>query len=174
MSGMTSPHVIPALMIILWKPVKQLGASWGSPHIGHIISSSIQTNQNGHIHAPSRQPPTRNLTPPPKPDHFFFRCQTDNPNSNSNPKPKLRPKTRQDTPSSQDQASPSPNHPIPSNKARPTLRDGNQSPIADDEGHLKDDLPEDVKRHNEEMEDRYDKPYNHMSDKGSPESKFEN
>ncbi|KAJ5996905.1 hypothetical protein N7499_006783 [Penicillium canescens] len=77
-------------------------------------------------------------------------------------------------PSSQDQASPSPNHPIPSNKARPTLRDGNQSPIADDEGHLKDDLPEDVKRHNEEMEDRYDKPYNHMSDKGSPESKFEN
>jgi hypothetical protein len=77
-------------------------------------------------------------------------------------------------PSSKDQASPSPNHPIPSNKAQPTLRDGNQSPIADDEGNLKDDLPEDVKRHNEEMEDRYDKPYNHMGDKGSPESNFEN
>lgn len=78
------------------------------------------------------------------------------------------------TPSSTDQAKPSPNHPIPSNKAHPTLRDGNQSPIADDEGHLKDDLPEDVKRHNREMENRYDKPYNHMSDKGSPESNFKN
>ncbi|KAJ6079556.1 hypothetical protein N7467_009309 [Penicillium canescens] len=77
-------------------------------------------------------------------------------------------------PSSQDQASPSPNHPIPSNKAQPTLHDGNQSPIADDEGNLKDDLPEDVKRHNKEVEDRYDKPYNHMGDKGSPESNFEN
>jgi hypothetical protein len=77
-------------------------------------------------------------------------------------------------PSSHDQAKPSPNHPIPSNKAHPTLRDGNQSPIADDEGHLKDDLPEDVKRHNEDMENRYDKPYNHMGDKGSPESNFEN
>jgi hypothetical protein len=76
-------------------------------------------------------------------------------------------------PSSKDQASPSPNHPIPSNNAQPTLRDGNQSPIADDEGNLRDDLPEDVKRHNEEMQDRYDKPYNHMGDKGNPESNFE-
>jgi hypothetical protein len=77
-------------------------------------------------------------------------------------------------PSSQDQAKPSPNHPIPSNKAQPTLHDGNQSPIADDEGNLKDNLPEDVKRHNEEVEDRYDRPYNHMGDKGSPENNFEN
>ncbi|KAJ5294567.1 hypothetical protein PENANT_c006G01646 [Penicillium antarcticum] len=76
-------------------------------------------------------------------------------------------------PSPKDQSSPSPNHPIPSNKAQPTLRDGNQSPIADDEGNLKDDLPEDVKKHNQEMEDRYDKPYNHMGDKGNPESNFE-
>ncbi|KAJ5748426.1 uncharacterized protein N7511_010122 [Penicillium nucicola] len=98
----------------------------------------------------------------------------------SKPTTQLKPQTRGYTqkqdktpPSPTDQASPSPNHPIPSNNAKPTLRDGNQSPIADDEGNLKDDLPEDVKKHNEEMEDRYDKPYNHMGDKGSPESNFE-
>ncbi|KAJ5340470.1 serine-rich protein [Penicillium brevicompactum] len=60
----------------------------------------------------------------------------------------------------------SPNHPIPSNKAHPTLRDGNQSPLADQDGNLKDDLPADVKKHNEEMEERYDKPYNHTGDQG--------
>lgn len=59
------------------------------------------------------------------------------------------------------------NHPIPSNKAQPTLRDGNQSPLADEEGTLRDDLPQDVKKHNEEMEERYDRPYNHMADGGN-------
>lgn len=58
------------------------------------------------------------------------------------------------------------NHPIPSNKAQPTLRDGNQSPMADEDGNLRDDLPHDVKQHNEEMEERYDRPYNHISDEG--------
>lgn len=58
------------------------------------------------------------------------------------------------------------NHPIPSNKAHPTLSDGNQSPTADEEGNLRDDLPQDVKKHNEEMDERYDRPYNHISDKG--------
>lgn len=38
--------------------------------------------------------------------------------------------------------------------------------MADWEGNLKDDLPEDVKRHNEEVESRYDRPYNHITDEG--------
>lgn len=67
----------------------------------------------------------------------------------------------------------SPNHPIPSNKAQPTLRDGKQSPIADMEGNLKEDLPEDVKRHNEEVKNRYDRPYNHTSDEGNVEPAWE-
>ncbi|KAJ5683829.1 uncharacterized protein N7477_000174 [Penicillium maclennaniae] len=62
-----------------------------------------------------------------------------------------------------------PNHPIPSNKAEPTLHDGKQSPIADHEGNLRDDLPEDVKKHNEEVENRYDRPYNHIADDGDTE-----
>ncbi|KAJ5982549.1 hypothetical protein N7451_012649 [Penicillium sp. IBT 35674x] len=33
----------------------------------------------------------------------------------------------------------SPNHPIPSNKAHPTLQDGKQSPLADFEGKLRED-----------------------------------
>ena len=60
----------------------------------------------------------------------------------------------------------SPRNPIPSNKARPTLRDGKQSPIADFEGNLKKDLPEEVKKHNEEVENRYDRPYNRVGDQG--------
>lgn len=66
----------------------------------------------------------------------------------------------------------SPNHPIPSNKAKPTLRDGNQSPLADQDGNLRDDLPKDVKKHNQEMEERYDKPYNHTGDQGQTEPSF--
>ncbi|KAJ5674014.1 hypothetical protein N7462_009453 [Penicillium macrosclerotiorum] len=69
---------------------------------------------------------------------------------------------------------PAVNYPIPSNKATPTLRDGRQSPIADFEGNLKEDLPEDVKRHNEEMEHRYDRPYNHIGDKGKVERTWQN
>ncbi|KAJ5104083.1 hypothetical protein N7532_004612 [Penicillium argentinense] len=60
-----------------------------------------------------------------------------------------------------------PNHPIPSNKAEPTLRDGLQSPIADYEGNLREDLPKDVKEHNEDMEHRYDRPYNRVDDEGN-------
>ena len=63
----------------------------------------------------------------------------------------------------------SPKHPIPSNKAHPTLHDGRQSPLADFEGNLKEDLPEDVRRHNKEVEERYDRPYNHMGDAGGVE-----
>lgn len=59
------------------------------------------------------------------------------------------------------------NYPIPSNKAHPTLRDGKQSPMADTDGHLRSDLPEDVKQHNAEVEQRYDRPYNHIADEGS-------
>lgn len=67
----------------------------------------------------------------------------------------------------------SPNHPIPSNKAQPTLRDGNQSPIADMEGNLKENIPEDVKQHNEEVENRHDRPYNHTGDEGNIEPAWE-
>ncbi|KAJ5167935.1 uncharacterized protein N7482_003529 [Penicillium canariense] len=63
-----------------------------------------------------------------------------------------------------------PNHPIPSNKAQPTLSDGRQSPVADFEGNLKDNLPEDVKKHNEDLENRYDRPYNHVGDEGNVEN----
>jgi hypothetical protein len=58
----------------------------------------------------------------------------------------------------------SPKHPIPSNKARPTLQDGKHSPIADFEGNLREDLPKDVKEHNEEVKHRNDRPHNHMTD----------
>lgn len=77
-------------------------------------------------------------------------------------------KSSSDNPQGQG-SSPDTNHPIPSNKAKPTLRDGNQSPMADQEGHLRDDLPEEVKRHNADVEKRYDRPYNHISDEGRVE-----
>ncbi|CAI7658592.1 unnamed protein product [Penicillium pancosmium] len=35
--------------------------------------------------------------------------------------------------------------------------------------HLREDLPEDVKKHNKEMDQRYDKPYNHIADGGNVE-----
>ncbi|KAF3386350.1 hypothetical protein F1880_001065 [Penicillium rolfsii] len=66
---------------------------------------------------------------------------------------------------------PLPNHPIPSNNAKPTLRDGRSSPIADFEGNVKDDVPEDVKRHNEDMENRHDRSYNHIADGGKVEDR---
>lgn len=75
-------------------------------------------------------------------------------------------KTQQTTQSKHDAST---NHPIPSNNAQPTLHDGRQSPIADHEGHLREDLPEDVKKHNKEMDQRYDKPYNHIADEGNVE-----
>lgn len=66
-----------------------------------------------------------------------------------------------------------PNHPIPSNKAHPTLRDGRQSNLSDMEGKPHEELPEDVRKHNEEMENRYDRPYNHIGDEGKVEKAFE-
>ncbi|KAJ5648230.1 hypothetical protein N7490_004602 [Penicillium lividum] len=65
-----------------------------------------------------------------------------------------------------------PNHPIPSNGAHPTLRDGRQSNLSDMEGKKHEELPEDVRKHNEEMENRYDRPYNHISDEGPIEEAF--
>ncbi|KAJ5978907.1 hypothetical protein N7501_002249 [Penicillium viridicatum] len=56
------------------------------------------------------------------------------------------------------------NRPIPSNKAKPTINEGEQSPLKDPEGKPKKDIPEDVKKHNQEMEERYDKPYNTAGD----------
>ncbi|EKV07319.1 putative serine-rich protein [Penicillium digitatum] len=65
-----------------------------------------------------------------------------------------------------------PNRPIPSNKAKPTLSKGEQSPLTDREGNPKKDLPEDVKKHNQEMEERYDKPYNSTGDDGTVKPAF--
>ncbi|KAJ5163519.1 uncharacterized protein N7500_005349 [Penicillium coprophilum] len=64
------------------------------------------------------------------------------------------------------------NRPIPSNKAKPTLHEGERSPVIDKEGNPKKDLPEDVKKHNREMEERYDKPFNHAKDDGTVEAAF--
>jgi hypothetical protein len=58
----------------------------------------------------------------------------------------------------------SPKHPIPSNKAHPTLQDGKHSPIADFEGNLREDVPKDVKEHNEEVERRNDRSHNHCGE----------
>ncbi|KAL4873443.1 hypothetical protein BDV12DRAFT_159990 [Aspergillus spectabilis] len=54
----------------------------------------------------------------------------------------------------------------PSNKAKPTITDGKQSDNVDDDGNTKADVPEDVKRHNEEIDQRHDKPYNRIKDDG--------
>ncbi|KAK1139625.1 hypothetical protein N8T08_000630 [Aspergillus melleus] len=54
----------------------------------------------------------------------------------------------------------------PSNKASPTITDGQQSPNIDSKGNPRDDVPPDVKQHNEEMEHRYDRAYNQIADEG--------
>ncbi|KAL2810658.1 hypothetical protein BJX63DRAFT_306644 [Aspergillus granulosus] len=54
----------------------------------------------------------------------------------------------------------------PTNKAGPTITDGRQSANVDDDGNTKPDVPEDVKRHNEEIDQRHDKPYNRIKDQG--------
>ncbi|KAJ6187665.1 hypothetical protein N7519_002573 [Penicillium mononematosum] len=64
------------------------------------------------------------------------------------------------------------NRPIPSNRAKPTLNEGEQSPLVDREGNPKKDLPQDVKEHNRDMEERYDKPYNSTGDNGTVKPAF--
>ncbi|PYI05897.1 hypothetical protein BO78DRAFT_419215 [Aspergillus sclerotiicarbonarius CBS 121057] len=51
--------------------------------------------------------------------------------------------------------------PEPSNKAHPTLADGDASPYTDRDGNTTRDAPEDVKQHNEELSKRYDHPRAH-------------
>jgi len=70
--------------------------------------------------------------------------------------------SKQERPASRE----SPDNPIPSNKAQPTLSHGKQTPVADHEGNLRDDLPADVKKHNEEVEQRYDRPFHQITDEG--------
>lgn len=62
--------------------------------------------------------------------------------------------------------------PIPSNKARPTLNDGTQSPNVDEHGNPRDDVPQEVKQHNSEMEGRYDRAFNHIAEEGKVEKGF--
>lgn len=52
----------------------------------------------------------------------------------------------------------------PSNKAKPTITDGHQSENVDKEGNMPSNVPEDVKRHNEDIDKRPDKPYNRIKD----------
>ncbi|RHZ74445.1 hypothetical protein CDV55_107493 [Aspergillus turcosus] len=56
----------------------------------------------------------------------------------------------------------------PSNNARPTISKG-QSPNVDEEGNPRPDVPEEVKRHNEEVENRHDRAYNKLEDNGKVE-----
>ncbi|KAJ5616097.1 hypothetical protein N7537_001211 [Penicillium hordei] len=65
------------------------------------------------------------------------------------------------------------NRPIPSNKAKPTINEGEEeSPLTDQKGNPKKDVPEDVKKHNKEMEERYDKPYNSTGEDGTVKPAF--
>ncbi|KOS48904.1 hypothetical protein ACN38_g53 [Penicillium nordicum] len=66
----------------------------------------------------------------------------------------------------------SPNRPIPSNKAKPTINEGEHSPLVDREGNPKKDIPDDVKKHNQEMEERYAKPYNSTDNHGTVKPGF--
>ncbi|PYI20533.1 hypothetical protein BO86DRAFT_80432 [Aspergillus japonicus CBS 114.51] len=50
----------------------------------------------------------------------------------------------------------------PSNKARPTITDGENSPNAEVDGTVGDNASEDVKKHNREMDQRYDHAYNQV------------
>ena len=54
----------------------------------------------------------------------------------------------------------------PSNNAKPTITDGHQSANVDEEGNMKPNVPEDVKRHNEDIDKRFDKPYNRINQDG--------
>ncbi|KAL4896956.1 hypothetical protein BDV59DRAFT_169429 [Aspergillus ambiguus] len=65
-----------------------------------------------------------------------------------------------------------PIHTETSNKAHPTITDGRQSPNVDDEGNTREDVPQDVKQHNQEMEERYDRPYNQIADEGKVHKGF--
>ncbi|OKL62708.1 hypothetical protein UA08_01641 [Talaromyces atroroseus] len=60
----------------------------------------------------------------------------------------------------------------PSNKARPTLSDGRESPNVDLQGNVREDLPEDVKQHNRELQQRYDRAYNQIVDGGKVSKGF--
>lgn len=59
----------------------------------------------------------------------------------------------------------------PSNKARPTLNDGTESPNVDAKGNPKE-VPDDVKQHNKEFEERYDRAYNQIGDGGKVSKGF--
>ncbi|EAW21519.1 uncharacterized protein NFIA_066860 [Aspergillus fischeri NRRL 181] len=56
----------------------------------------------------------------------------------------------------------------PSNNARPTISKG-QSPNVDEDGNPRPDVPEEVRRHNDEIENRHDRAYNKLEDDGKVE-----
>lgn len=61
---------------------------------------------------------------------------------------------------------------IPSNKAHPTVSTGQQSPYYDEDGQQVKELPDDVKRHNEEVEHRHDRSFNQLTNKGNVQKGF--
>ncbi|KAL5338706.1 hypothetical protein BJX70DRAFT_398449 [Aspergillus crustosus] len=60
----------------------------------------------------------------------------------------------------------------PSNNAKPTITGGKQSSNVDNDGNTRPDVPEDVKKHNAEIDQRHDKPYNRIKDEGKVEKGF--
>lgn len=60
----------------------------------------------------------------------------------------------------------------PSNKAHPTVSSGKQSPNVDDKGRQREDVPEDVKQHNEDIENRQDRSFNQLTDDGKVQKGF--
>lgn len=60
----------------------------------------------------------------------------------------------------------------PSNKAHPTVSTGQQSPNVDAEGRVSEDVPDDVKQHNAEIENRHDRSFNQLTDEGKVQKGF--
>ncbi|KAL5357816.1 hypothetical protein BJX96DRAFT_172878 [Aspergillus floccosus] len=109
---------------------------------------------------PSRA--TRNLEHPGPPPPNVSKASSGPSSQGSSPQPPSQ------TPKGEEYAIPK----EASNKAHPTITDGRQSPNVDDAGNTRDDVPEDVKRHNKEMDERYDRPYNQIADEGKVQKGF--
>lgn len=52
------------------------------------------------------------------------------------------------------------------------MSDGQQSPNVDAEGRVSEDVPDDVKQHNAEIENRHDRSFNQLTDEGKVQKGF--
>lgn len=164
-----------------------------TPPRSYSLSSYGGENQN--ISGKSSEPNSRQTKEREHPGkHLSRRSAPSNIHTNQQPGPPP-PNVSEASPSSGSQARPPPSsaesdsqpassepgpsqgHPTahpPSNEAHPTLTDGRASPYVDDDGNLRPEVPEDVKEHNADMADRYDRSYNQISDEGRVEKGFWN